>query len=323
VCSSASVCSQCDVLANYELRNGSCEAAPGYYLDATSQPVVCSLVGCYRCQSASTCFECSTPNNYVATPNQTCECDAPSLFTQYPSAEACVCQPGYFISSNNSCQAVPLCPNNGSGCLTCALASPASCSLCDAGSNFQQDPSDPALCTCQDGFFFDGLQCLPCNLTLSAACLSCASETLCLSCPDNFTLANGDCQCLPEYYLADSLTCLLCAHGCLRCSSATSCSLCDEALNFTMVDFGCECQPGMFLNSSECEVCGTMAGCLTCSTGGCTSCDPTFGFSLNASVGECQCDYGYFSNANDVCEQCSSLGCLACHSQTQCLECSF
>ncbi len=46
-CSSGAACSLCDSFANYQLINGSCLAAPGYYLDASGIPIKCAMKGCY------------------------------------------------------------------------------------------------------------------------------------------------------------------------------------------------------------------------------------------------------------------------------------
>ena len=46
-CLSNTVCTLCDSIANYQLIYGIiCGAAPGYYLNASSKPVICTLVGC-------------------------------------------------------------------------------------------------------------------------------------------------------------------------------------------------------------------------------------------------------------------------------------
>ncbi len=125
---------------------------------------------------------------------------------QDPSSLACICIPGYFQSSNGSCESIPLCPANNSGCLNCSPTP--SCLACDTASFFITYPSNPALCVCESSYYFDGSGCVPCNATLSAGCLDCASATLCLSCAANFTRFNGDCSCLPEYYQFNASTCL-------------------------------------------------------------------------------------------------------------------
>lgn len=202
---------------------------------------------------------------------------------------------GYYLSPNNTCQTIPVCPANNSGCLTCNIAVPA-CTLCDAANQFISDTNNPALCTCRAGYFYDGNTCTACSLTLNDACLSCASQNLCLSCQTNFTLTNGNCVCQSQYYSYNMSTCLMCEVGCLMCTSATMCQVCDTANNFTTVNNLCECLTGMYLSGTVCVPCGAMSGCLACTMTGCTSCDPVFGFSLDTTSQLCECAVGYYIN---------------------------
>lgn len=171
------------------------------------------------------------------------------------------------------------------------------------------------------GYFFTGSTCDSCSTTLTNACLSCVSASLCLSCKSNFTLFEGQCSCLPQYYLNTTDTCYLCETGCLRCTSSSSCLTCDVANNFTLVSSVCTCNTGMYLNGSSCTLCGAMPGCLTCNNAGCTSCNPIFGFTLNATTSLCECNFGFFINSMSICEPCTQLGCLNCISLTQCILC--
>jgi len=137
ICSSSTVCTLCDTFSNYQLVSGSCQAAPGFYLDSSSIPVKCTLQGCYQCISNTICGVCSNANNYVLdNSTNTCFCNSSELFTQSPTAAACICIPGYYLASNGTCEYIPLCPNNGSGCLSCVIGSPCACSLCDTANNF-------------------------------------------------------------------------------------------------------------------------------------------------------------------------------------------
>lgn len=91
-CSSGTVCTLCDSFANYQLVNGSCAAAPGFYLDNSSIPVKCYLVGCYQCISGTVCGQCSAVNNFImdiSTP--TCVCNSSNFFVLDPSNVACIC----------------------------------------------------------------------------------------------------------------------------------------------------------------------------------------------------------------------------------------
>lgn len=218
---------------------------------------------------------------------QTCICDSSKLFELSTSAPVCVCQAGYYLNSSNLCDTIPLCPASNSGCLSCSFVPTNSCSACDSANNFETYSFNTALCTCKSQYYFDGNTCNSCNTTLSDACLSCASSTICLQCKSNFTLFYGACVCLPQYYLSGSDTCLLCQTGCLRCSDGSSCTICDTASNFSLVSSSCQCNSGLYLNQTQCVPCGAMPGCLTCSNTGCTSCSSIFGFTLNATTNSC------------------------------------
>jgi hypothetical protein len=166
-CLSGTACTLCDTFANYQLVSGTCAAAPGFYLNATSIPVKCTLVGCYQCVSATVCAVCSAINNYIlVAANSSCVCDTANLFVQAPSVDACICQTGYFLSPNGTCELIPLCAATGSGCLTCTFGSPNSCSQCDTAFFFEPIAARPGYCTCMTGFYFDGLNCTECNSTL-------------------------------------------------------------------------------------------------------------------------------------------------------------
>lgn len=121
-CSSDTVCTLCDSIANYQLSNGTCIAAPGYYLDASSIPVICNLVGCYTCASASVCTTCSSSKNFIMdSGTSTCKCDSSANFVLLASAGTCVCNSGYYLDSNGTCSTIPLCPASNSGCSSCSL----------------------------------------------------------------------------------------------------------------------------------------------------------------------------------------------------------
>lgn len=218
---------------------------------------------------------------------QTCVCDTANNFTAAPSGNACICRAGFYLNSNNVCDTVPLCPDAGSGCLNCTIAATNSCALCDAPGSFQTAVFNTDYCECTDGFYFTGSGCSACSTSLTVACLTCASSTLCLSCETNFTIFQGECVCLEQYYLSSPSTCDLCPIGSLRCTSATVCTICDTVNNFTMFGTLCDCISGTFLNDSVCVPCGSMAGCLACNSAGCTSCDAILGFTLNVTIAEC------------------------------------
>lgn len=111
-----------------------CEAADGFYLDASFVPVACSIQGCYTCSSASVCTNCSEANNFIMDINGDCVCDSAGNFVLLGSV--CVCDTGYFLASNGTCQSIPLCPDPYSGCITCVSSV---CQVCDTANFFTLD----------------------------------------------------------------------------------------------------------------------------------------------------------------------------------------
>jgi hypothetical protein len=90
LCSLAGVCTQCITQLNYVYNSTTttCFAAPGYYLNSSSFPILCysTIPGCLLCNSATVCTSCDTVNNYVLNPNTTL-CDA---------------APGYYLNVNST-----------------------------------------------------------------------------------------------------------------------------------------------------------------------------------------------------------------------------
>jgi hypothetical protein len=132
-CLSETECTLCNNYLNYVLIGGECAAAPGYYLDSTSTPTKCNILGCYLCSSATVCTNCSSAYNFIMDPTGQCVCNANDSFTLYAPAEVCVCFQDMYLSSNGTCEAMPDCPANDSTCLTCNIT------------------EDSTPCTCLDG----------------------------------------------------------------------------------------------------------------------------------------------------------------------------
>jgi len=152
-CISATQCTLCDTFLNYQLVTGQCLAANGYYLDSTSIPVKCNILGCYLCSSATVCTNCSTATNFIMDASGNCVCDSSAYFVFNTAAQICVCTAGRYLTSNGTCDTIPLCPANNSGCITCVASV---CSLCDAMAGFV---SDSPYCICSLGMYFDGMTC--------------------------------------------------------------------------------------------------------------------------------------------------------------------
>lgn len=142
-CLSSTECTLCDSVDNYQLSNNTCIAAPGYYLDSNSIPVLCTIVGCYICSSATVCTTCSANNNFIMDANNTCVCNSTALFVQYN--DTCICQPGFFLNGN-LCEPIPLCPLNYSGCFSCNSGPIYSCDTCDSNNSFQHASFNASYC---------------------------------------------------------------------------------------------------------------------------------------------------------------------------------
>lgn len=181
-CSSETACTLCDTFLNYQLVNGKCEAANAYYLDNSSIPVKCNILGCYLCSSATICTNCSSANNFIMDINGDCVCDAAADFVFYAPVSICVCTAGKYLSPNGTCDPIPLCPANNSGCITCVSNV---CTLCDLDAGFI---SSSPYCICSPGLYYDGMDCQMCN-TSQPACAECITDLLCTSCLQNFTLS--------------------------------------------------------------------------------------------------------------------------------------
>ena len=256
-----------------------------------------------------------------------CVCDQVNNFTLAPQAQICMCVEGLYLSPNGVCEEIPLCPESGSGCAVCSNSTDPldpnntlyQCDSCIADEHFFL--SSPH-CLCEETFYFDGDSCKSCT-DESPACVNCVSGSVCLECNMNFTLVEGKCECMPQFYLHSSDTCLACTVGCLSCTNESSCILCDTENDFELVGGYCHCKKGQFVDVATygevCMPCASMPGCVDCNMEGCIDCDPILGFSLDGTT--CACDYGYFIGQMGVCTQCSLEGCLHCDAANSCLVC--
>ena len=193
------------------------------------------------CSSATVCTNCSAVNNFVMDASGDCVCDTAANFVFSSPLSTCICTAGRYLTSNGTCDPIPLCPANNSGCITCASSV---CTLCDTASGFV---SSSPYCLCDVGLYFDGAGCLTCNAT-EPACVECLSDVLCIQCVANFTLIEGQCSCLPQFYQFDTDTCLECTVGCLQCTGPAACSLCDANASFLLVGGMCQCEIGKFVD---------------------------------------------------------------------------
>jgi hypothetical protein len=100
-------------------------------------------------------------------------------------------------------------------------------------------------CSCQLGLyeyvFMKTVRCRPCSL----GCLTCASETVCLSCNRSaqWTLNSSQCVCERGYYLVNR-QCSFCPvmSGCVACSNTTICLACNT--HWYLKNSECYCEKG-------------------------------------------------------------------------------
>jgi len=300
-----------------------CVCASGYTLNAGGSCIQSSCSNdplCASCQvqpgGTSICVQCSdTLNRVLQTP-------------QY----ICVCKPGYYQNSNNTCSA---CAN---GCATCnsssicqscvpyaTMATNQTCQ-CPSGTYFTTNPtrycqscdSNCAVCTisgaclacvngfnktidgkcvCGIGMYVSGGQCLACQ----AGCQTCSSVSTCTACISPLTLQNGSCvqRCDLGYYRSGSL-CLSCSSGCSYCEQSNNCLVCNTGTLQWQGKCYSNCPSGTVADTNgSCIACNPPCSTCTVHPSRCTSCLGGSGYLYN---GQCttQCTSGTFS-LNGIC----------------------
>jgi len=354
---------QCNCPTNSALTNGSCVCNNGFYYSAATTCSACNAQ-CATCStSAAACSTCIDTTHMTAAP--ACSCPASSTLTN----GNCVCNPGYYYSSNTMCSACSTqcstCTTSSTNCLTCVdtthMSAAPSCT-CPSFSTLTNNA-----CVCNSGYYYSSnTVCSPCT----TPCAQCVNQaTFCTACADSthMTLSNGVCTCTDPnasfstssnkcvcnngYYFNSSYNkCVLCSSGCAICASASSCSTCYDPTNtinnsngscscidrnsvFNPSNNVCQCAPGYYKGTTVCTACG--AGCQTCtsptncqtcydqahttiSTSGSCSCDdPDASFDNSQKL--CVCDEGYW-NSGGACIPCPAT-CQKCVSQTSCSVC--
>ena len=132
---------------------------------------------------------------------------------------------------------------------------------------------------------------------ISQGCTACSTAGLCIACNDLlhyiFDSATSSCLAASGYYLNTTFIPELCNSvmiGCLQCSSATTCTLCDTFLNYALVGGQCDAAPGYYLDTNSTPVKCNILGCYLCSSATvCTSCSAATNFIMDAT-GNCICD---------------------------------
>ena len=126
-CSGSIICNTCSATSNRILINGTCEPAPGYYDNGTSNAVLC-VSPCSNCTSATVCISCLTGNYLSGTTCVPCSTTIANCTHCDATGTNCSqCQLGFiYNATTNLCDVVPCydlnclaCPNSMSVCTLC------------------------------------------------------------------------------------------------------------------------------------------------------------------------------------------------------------
>jgi hypothetical protein len=264
----------------------------------------------------------STNNNYLVWRtfnNRVRNCPA-NLSYYNPGTSMCqdLCEAYFYVNITHK-----LCFPCAYSCYNCSQANSASsCTVCSVSDHRTLSNTS---CLCDNGYYDNGVAvCAACNYR----CLTCSSgpSTSCLACSSTlfrtFNAATSECVCNTGYY--ENNTCMICQSNsvaCTSCSYNTStstfkCLTCDSSLFRTLdsVLSKCVCQIGYYEDSTfTCQTCSI--GCLICSYDGvnsiCSSCDASLIRTMGSGNLSCDCQLGYYQNANGTCSVCP-VGCLSC-----------
>ncbi|CAG9330189.1 unnamed protein product [Blepharisma stoltei] len=292
----------CACPTNGSLAGTLCVCNTGYYFSSNTICSACQS-NCATCSSNSyACLVCTDPIHMSAAPNCACPNNSALIGT------TCVCNTGYFYSSNTVCSACQnncqSCSGSSSNCLTCIdsvhMSAAPSCA-CPANSSLNGN-----ICQCNPGYNYNSSKtCSACNSNCATCdtnpntCDTCIdpihmSAAPACQCPTYSTLTTGSCVCNPGYYYSSATTCSpisQCPPQCAQCSSNNFCTACNDPAN-------------MYLNTV---------------TGTCRCWDPYASF--NQTAGTCQCIQGYYMSSLGVCQMCSPPCAQCSSSATFCTEC--
>ena len=177
-----------------------------------------------------------------------------------------------------------------SKCTSCHLNATSSGLGCPAGS-----PADDVTCSCNAGFFGNGVNC--------SLCKSCSKNASTSGlCAAGSTVDSVACRCQPGFH-GDGLVC----HPCIECHPNASTTVrCNETSSVDTV--ACKCNAGFYGDGKNCSVCKTCdpqarinSACISWMSVDTTTCVCNAGY-MGTGYQCSQCGAGFFSLAGTIFE---------------------
>ncbi|KAL4480755.1 hypothetical protein ABPG72_014530 [Tetrahymena utriculariae] len=234
---------------------------------------------------------------------------------------ACVCQNGYFLDSNNS-----ICQKCQEGCDDCSKDQ---CNFCTQG--YYKDTNQCKKCSANCTECSNGINCDQCDQDHGYFL---DSKQNCIKCDQLNQISNSDnnsCDCQKGYFLDISSICQKCLEGCDDCS-INQCNSCTQGYFIDKSSNQCQkCMP----NCEQCTQTGQCNLWKTCENGKyrdkvtyeCQQCHPKCKSCSGPKENNCrECFQSFFVNEEGKCSECE-IGsykeknqCLNCH--WSCKECN-
>lgn len=267
--------------------SGTCDICPSNSISPLASTALtdCQCNAGYSGPDGGTCTEC-TANTYKDVIGSSA-CVACTLYSTSPAGSDnvtdCVCDSGYVHAGDGSCDRVCAAGfeanSEESSCVGCGngkykpAAGDESCTLCPEHSSHNlYNQTDITACVCEHGFVFNSDTQL-CDACEAGKFNNYGGETRCFDC---YSDTSGDC-------IASN-------------SGTTSCTdICQAAAGYQIAS-----------DTTNVEICpahtyndGSYTTCQTCPVGSDTNAEGS------TSVLDCECQPGYFRNADSVCEACA------------------
>jgi hypothetical protein len=294
-----------------------------YIIDQSTDKIIFILnctMPCRTCSSTtSTCTACYNDST-ITTSN---------YFNSGTSKCVDACETGYFADSSqmkcNQCSSV---------CLTCQILS-TNCTSCNSTSSFpylnKTGTAGTCLSTCQSGMYADTNQSPTLCVNCVGPCVTCTSQTACLSCTSGTYLYLTSClaTCPPNISVLNSALslCQACDAVCATCSvTSSNCTACANGTAYYNFNCVSSCPSGMVIQSNTCVNCDTPCSTCSNSSNNCTACDSSTStphLLNNSCYSSCPQRY-YNDSATGSCLLCSllSLNCDICYNSTACVSCN-